>query len=336
MKHKKLYMFIIFVLTIFMLWYLLKDHYKEIWGIILNANYFYIGIAILMYFIYLFLDILMFDKITKIYTDKVSLGFQYYLGLIGKFFSGITPLATGGQPMQVFEMKRKGVSVSNGTNIAIQAYMIFQVSLMILGTIAIILNKTIKLFTPVPFLAELTTIGFIINFGILILLLCISFSKNFNRTIVKFFIKIFSKLKLVNNKEEVLKKWNKRCDEYYENAQVLIHHKDVLIKGVLIEILALIVCYLIPFVLAYALGFGNKLTWYASIASSSYIFIMGCYVPIPGATGGMEYAFSGFLGNFITGYELNTFVVIWRFITYYLPVILGAILFNIVHNKDTK
>ena len=63
---------------------------------------------------------------------------------------------------------------------------------------------------------------------------------------------------------------------------------------------------------------------------------MGCYVPIPGATGGMEYAFAGFFGNFVFGYQLNAFVVIWRFITYYLPVIIGALVFNIKQNKGTK
>ena len=336
MQHKKFYMFVIFILTIFMLWYLLKDHYVEIWGVIENANYLYIGIAILMYIIYLFLDVLMFSNITKIYKDGISIWYQLYLGIIGKFFSGITPLATGGQPMQVYELKKKGVSISNGTNIAIQSYMVFQVSLMILATIAIILNKTINLFEPVPVLAELTTIGFIINFGILIILLCVSFSKNFNRTIVKFFINLLSKIKIVKDKEKSLTKWNARCDEYYNNAQVLMHHKSVLIKGVVIEIIALLIYYMIPWVLAYALGFGSNIAWYASISASSYIFIMGCYVPIPGATGGMEYAFTGFFGNFVFGYELNTLIVIWRFITYYLPVIVGALVFNIKHNRKTN
>ena len=336
LKHKKLYMFIIFIITIFMLWFLLKDHYVEIWGVIQNANYFYIALAIILYFIYLLLDVLMYSSITKMYTDKISIWYQLYLGLIGKFFSGITPLATGGQPMQVYELKKKGVSVSNGTNIAIQSYMVFQISLMILATFAIILNKAIKLFAPVPFLAELTLIGFIINFGILIVLLCISFSKNFNRTIVRFFINILCKIKIVKNKKESISKWNKRCDEYYENAQVLMHHKIVLVKCIILELIALLVCYMIPLVLAYALGLGSNITWYASLAASSYIFIMGCYVPIPGATGGMEFAFTGFFGNFIFGYQLNTLVVIWRFITYYLPVIAGAIVFNIKHNRETK
>ena len=333
MKHKKLYMFIIFILTIFMLWYLLKDHYFEILGTFEDANYLYIGIAVLMYVVYLFFDVLVYYNITKLYKDGISIWYQMYIGIIGKFFSGITPLASGGQPMQVYELKKKGVSVSNGTNIAIQSYMVFQISLMILATIAIILNKTINLFEPVHILAELTTIGFIINFGILIILICISFSKNFNRVIVKLFINLLTRIRIVKNKEESLKKWNERCDEYYKNAQVLIHHKKVLIKSIIFEIISLLICYMIPFVLAYALGFGNNIAWYASLAASSYIFIMGCYVPIPGATGGMEFAFTGFFGNFVFGYQLSAFVVIWRFFTYYLPVIVGAILFNINHNR---
>ncbi|MEJ1731428.1 lysylphosphatidylglycerol synthase domain-containing protein, partial [Escherichia coli] len=39
----------------------------------------------------------------------VSLGSCEVVGLIGIFYSNITPAATGGQPMQVFSLKKRGV-----------------------------------------------------------------------------------------------------------------------------------------------------------------------------------------------------------------------------------
>ena len=63
---------------------------------------------------------------------------------------------------------------------------------------------------------------------------------------------------------------------------------------------------------------------------------MGCYVPIPGASGGMEYGFAGFFGHFVTGYYLDTLLVSWRFITYYLPVIFGAIVFNVKKHLESR
>jgi uncharacterized protein (TIRG00374 family) len=56
-------------------------------------------------------------------------------------------------------------------------------------------------------------------------------------------------------------------------------------------------------------------------------------VPIPGASGGMEAGFMGFFGNFVEGPALNVFVLVWRGITYYLPMIAGAIAFNVYNGR---
>ena len=327
-------MLIILVLTGFMLWYLLKDHYFEIIDSLKNANYLCILLAVLVYSFHILFDVLSFDSLTKMYSNKVSFLYQVYLGIIYRFFSGVTPLATGGQPMLVYELKKKDISISNGTNICVQAYMVFQVALMILGFIAIILNKTLHLFAYVPFLAQLTAVGFIINFFILILLLCVSFSKNFNKVVVGFFVKILSKLKIIKNKEKVMDKCQKVCDEYYKNAKILLKNKLTLFKCIGFQCISLTFLYLVPFVLSYALKINGSFTWYESISAASYVFMMGCYVPIPGATGGMEYGFSGFFGNFVSGYQLSAFLVSWRTITYYIPLLFGAIVFNIKKNRE--
>jgi uncharacterized protein (TIRG00374 family) len=55
---------------------------------------------------------------------------------------------------------------------------------------------------------------------------------------------------------------------------------------------------------------------------------MGSFVPIPGASGGIEYGFTQFFGNFIGLNMIGAVLIIWRTITYYLGIIIGAILFN--------
>ena len=62
---------------------------------------------------------------------------------------------------------------------------------------------------------------------------------------------------------------------------------------------------------------------------SSYVMLIGAFVPIPGGTGGLEYGFMTFYGSFIKGSKLNAIMLLWRFITYYFAMILGAILLGI-------
>lgn len=329
MKNRKFNIIIIILMTGFMLWYLLKDNYSEIIDSLFSARYIWIIIAIGLSFLYTFFEAIVSHYITRMHTDKIPFKFHLYLMYIGRFISGITPLASGGQPVQVYELHKKGVSVTNSTNIIIQSFTVFRIALIFICIITIILNKVFNLFANVPVLYEMIVAGFILNFGLLLILFLISFSKNFNRIIIKFGIKVLAKLKLIKNKQKQLEKWNKLCDEYYENSKVLLKNKKVLFKCLFYETLGLLCFFAVPFVLLFSLKIGNTMTWYASLSAAVYVYIAGSYIPIPGATGGMEYAFLGIFGNFILGYQLNTMLVLWRFATYYLPVVFGGVLFGI-------
>jgi uncharacterized protein (TIRG00374 family) len=66
-----------------------------------------------------------------------------------------------------------------------------------------------------------------------------------------------------------------------------------------------------------------------TITASAYVYIVGSFVPIPGASGGIEYSFTQFFGNFIGLDMISAVLIIWRTITYYLGIIIGALLFNL-------
>ena len=74
------------------------------------------------------------------------------------------------------------------------------------------------------------------------------------------------------------------------------------------------------------MGKTNGLNPGVAIITSAYIMIIGSFVPIPGATGGLEYGFVQFYGNFFTGSILSATMLVWRFITYYCGIIAGAII----------
>ena len=69
------------------------------------------------------------------------------------------------------------------------------------------------------------------------------------------------------------------------------------------------------------------------IVASSYTMLMGAFVPIPGGTGGLEYGYMQFFGEMVTGPALNASMLLWRSITYYLGMVVGAIALNIKIKK---
>lgn len=336
MKHSKRNSIIILIFTVFLLWYLLKDSYVDIVNTLSNANFLILILVFIAYIFYFMFDQAAFYIITKQYKKDVKMRYIIYLGLITKFFNGITPLASGGQPFQVYDLHKNGLSIAQGTNVVIQNYFVFQNALVLHGVISIILNQIFHYFEYIPLLRWLTIIGFVINIIILLVLLMISFSASFNKKVVNFIINLLYKIHIVKNKEEQISKWDKVCNDYYQNAQVLLKNKSILYKGIIYQYLSLTVYFILPLILAYSINISENLNIINTIVASAYIYIMGCYVPIPGATGGMELGFMGFFGNFISDVPLKALLIIWRFATYYLPTIVGGIVLNINYDKKEK
>ena len=100
---------------------------------------------------------------------------------------------------------------------------------------------------------------------------------------------------------------------------------------IIYHFLSLVLLYLVPFILL--LGMGKSINILEAILTSAYVMLIGSFVPIPGGTGGLEYGFIKFYGSFIKGPLLNAIMLLWRFITYYFGMILGAIVLNIKEKK---
>lgn len=65
---------------------------------------------------------------------KQCLGYSF----IGFFFSGITPSATGGQPMQLFYMKRDGQNLADSTVVLMSVAVIYKLVLVLVGLLQLL------------------------------------------------------------------------------------------------------------------------------------------------------------------------------------------------------
>ena len=84
----------------------------------------------------------------KIINDpkKVSKREAVRLNFIAQFFNGITPFATGGEPMAVYMLTEQGIPVSKATNYMVQSFIFYQVALVLCGFIAVTYNFIFHLF----------------------------------------------------------------------------------------------------------------------------------------------------------------------------------------------
>ena len=195
-----------------------------------------------------------------------------------------------------------------------------------------IYNMFFNLFPTDHLIKKLVILGFMINVVVLIVTYIISFGTKVNKFILEKGIKIASKIKLVKNEETTRMKLKKHFDSFHENAIELKKEKNKFIWYIMINTLSLFVLYSMPFIIT--IGLGEKITLINTIVATAYIMIIGSFVPIPGGTGGIEYGFIFFFSYFIKGSILNAIMLVWRFVSYYMGMILGAIALAIYRKKE--
>lgn len=329
MKNKKHFLNILLLLlfTFLVLFFSLKDNFENIVKEIMHLEISWFLVSIGLVLLSLLLKAYSLYDVIKKVSPKYTVKKAIHLTFVTQFFNAITPFSTGGQPFQVYTLKKEGISIANGTNIIMQNFIVYQIALVFLGILTVLYNAFFHIFKEAALLKNLVGIGFLVNTIVVVLLFLIAFGKKFNTFVITKGINILEKLKIIKEKENTLRKWNDYIANFHKGAKTLFLDKKLFIKTTTQNFVSLLCLYLVPFTLLYSMHFYD-INIIESIVASSYTMLIGAFVPIPGGTGGLEYGYLKFFGSFITGSILNASMLLWRSLTYYLGLILGAFALN--------
>lgn len=331
MKKKFINIVLIIVFTLIVLYFSLKDNYDEILELLFNSDIRWLFIGYLFVLSYTFLKSVVTNDIINKFK-KFDIKKTFDLQIMTFFFNAITPFSTGGQPFQVYVLKKNNLSLSDGTNIIVQESIIHQIAIIIVGLMAIIINQIFNIYKFEGIILSFLILGFGINILIVLLLFLISHSNKTDKLITKYIVKLLTFLRIIKNKE-ILNKLHDIIDNFNYNSKLLLKDKKRFIKLILINCLAFLCLYIVPLIILFSFNDYFIFNGMVAIVLVSFISIISSYVPLPGGIGGQEYLFILMFGIYVNQPLLTSLMIMWRFITYYLPMIIGAIVFNF-KNKE--
>lgn len=148
---------------------------------------------------------------------------------VGFFFSCITPSASGGQPMQLYYMKKEKISLPVSTVILMIVTITYKAVLVVVGLGLVLfgqgfLHRYLTEILPVFYL------GIGLNVFCVTAMLILVFHPALARTILVLGLKIVEKLHLMKRKESRLKKLEASMEVYQNTAAYLGTHKMVLVN----------------------------------------------------------------------------------------------------------
>jgi len=347
-KHRYLiYLSLVIVVTGLSLFLALKDDFQNTTAALRNSDWRYLLLIIgLVIFSYL-VDGLIIFFFSRLYTRR----YRYHQGLatsmVGAFFNGVTPSASGGQIMQVYTMRKQGVEPSNGASIMVMSFILYQIVLIIFGTIAVSLKWQLLVqigtfdinigtfsIKSIPIIL-LTFIGFALNISVILLLFLMSYSHKFHNLIMHFGIGFLAKIKIIKNPDRLRESLRIQVENFKIELRRLQSNIPFTILIMLLFAISLISKYCIPWVAGIALdAFNGTATGNISIQSfwdavflSSYHQMITGLIPLPGSAGVSEYFFLVVFQGYYNDYA-NTVAaqIVWRTAIFHLVMLVSGLI----------
>ena len=249
------------------------------------------------------------------------------VGIIGLYYGALTPFATGGQPMQVVYMKRRSMPVGTATCIVSVKFVVYELSLCALFIAAM------AIYGPV-FYEEHTAmfwfslLGFAVNGAAVFFIILTLVNKRLVVRVGSALIRFFSKVKIIRNKEKTLEGFGKTIDDYHAAAEYITHHKLRAVGSFLISVINLLFFFGLQYFIYRAfVPVGDK-SVIDIIAIQAFLYVAISFAPTPGGAGAAEGGFAAIFAVILAGTGIAVFapMLFWRFLTYYLMLIVGSVL----------
>lgn len=291
-----------------------------------EANPFWIIIGLILMAIFYLFDGAILYLFGKLYSKPYTYWQGFKNALSGTFWCGITPFASGGQFAQVYIFNKQGIPPTNSASILLMAFIVYQ-SILVLYTGVIMLFRFTYYSSMYSGFFSLAILGFVINLCVIGGLFLGAKSKTVQNFLCNTILRFLAKIRIVKNYEDSKIKISQHLENFRTELGLLQKNISILTKTSLLNIGKLTIIYSIPFFTAKALNIDVHISQiFDFIGICSFIYMITSFVPIPGASGGSEGVYF-LLFNPILGVGTPTTLLLWRFITYYLGLIIGGVVF---------
>ena len=254
---------------------------------------------------------------------KLTWGEAAQYSLVNVFYSGITPSATGGQPMQLFYLCRDRMSVSGATLVVFTVNISFQIAMVVLSLTSILYLWRYVAATASGLFA-LFAVGVALHCGLLLFFVTVMFSKNNLRRLVSLGMKIAMKLRLIKNEEKARRGIDKYISEVRRGEALIKAHPWKFIGILCVTLLQVSTYHLVPFFVFKAFGMTTDFSLPDIFAISAFLYVTVSFLPLPGTVGAAERGFVILYRAVFPGRVLAA-TLLSRFISFYIILLVAGL-----------
>lgn len=241
---------------------------------------------------------------------------------VGFFFSAITPSASGGQPMQIYYMRKNKIPVPVSTLVLMIVTITYKSVLVAVGLFVAFfqrgfVHKYLEGILPVFYL------GVGLNVVCCIAMSILAFHPALAKGIMMWCLKILERIHIMKHKPERTLKLESSMDQYNATAAYLRSHARVMVNVLLITFFQRFALFFVTWFVYRAFGLRGAHI-YDVVMLQAVVSVSVDMLPLPGGMGISENLFLIiFKGIFAAGLLLPG-MVLSRGIAYYVQLLLSA------------
>lgn len=255
---------------------------------------------------------------------------------IGFFFSGITPSATGGQPMQLYYMKKDGNSLADSTVVLMSVAVIYKFVLVLLG-LGFLAFWMERLRSYLGNYLWLYILGLSLNVLLVILLLGVMLVPHTLLRAATGGEKLLVGLKLLKPSQDRIRKIQGFVDSYQQAVGFFCRNKGKIAAVTAFTFLQRGSLFLLTYFVYKGLGLsGTDLLTVMVLRASIYVAVD--MLPLPGSQGITELMYETVFRSVFTGGLLPAAMCVTRGLDFYFPLCLsaGVVVWNMAAGKKVK
>ena len=294
-----------------------------VWQTIQEMNPFYLAAAVVTGLFFVSAEGIMICYLLRSLNCNTTLWSCIKFSFIGFFYSGITPSATGGQPMQLYHMKKSGLKISDSTVVLMAVALIYKLVLVIIG-IGILVFWHPSLVLYLQKYIYLYYLGLFLNTALVAALLFIMISPRCFRNLVLAGEKLLKKLHILKHSEARTQKLFAIADGYHEAVIFFLKHKKHIAVVTVFTFVQRFAVFFLTWLVYKGMGLsGHSMLTVMSIQATVYIAVD--MLPLPGSQGITELMYETVFAAIFPGAYLTASLCVTRSINFYFLLIISAV-----------
>lgn len=270
----------------------------------------------------------MFDScILKLNCDylgqKIKFRQACYLTVHGQYYSMVTPLGSGGQPMQIYAMRRRyNIPVSTASAATIHKCFTYQyvIAVMSVGAFFVLFHFLKKSF---PSYFWVIALAVLINVFATASLVLVVYNGKWVIKMAEKICNFLHRFRLTRNikADKILK----IVEEYDRNLRELKDDKKLFLKSFFYNFCAMTCYFSIAYFVFRAMNVPN-LSFISVFCMQILVYAVTSVIPTPGNAGASESGFYILYAALVPNKNLGVAMLLWRIIIYYLTLLVSAII----------